>query len=166
MSFTNHHRQVLSLSSTKKLGSPGAYLYPSSPYVCTSPLTSEPKGFSSAILRGCKSTWPMMACSSVTDVKFKLKLPQCQKEFASSAALELREYQDWGSLFVSEKDHAWQKLPASSGPSGLYQGTSSAWKGGRGEKLSQLYRDWSTNIFCRLLMLTRSQGLRLPKKQV
>lgn len=49
-----------------------------------------------------------MACSSVTDVKFKLKLSQCQKEFASSVALELREYQEWGSLFVSKKDHAWQ----------------------------------------------------------
>lgn len=45
----------------------------------------------------------MMACSSVTDVKFKLKLPQCQKEFASSAALELREYQDWGGPYLYPK---------------------------------------------------------------
>lgn len=65
---------------------------------------------------------------------------------ASSAALELREYQDRGSLFVSEKDHAWQKLPASSGPSGLYQGASSAWNG-EGEKNQANSTETGVQIF-------------------
>lgn len=108
----------------------------------------------------------MMACSSVTDITFKLNLSQCQKEFASIAALELREYQDWGSLFVSEKDHAYPKIPCLFWALWFVSGHFLCLEGRRGEKLSPLYRDWSTNIFCRLLMLTGSQGLRLPKKQV
>lgn len=108
----------------------------------------------------------MMAHSSVTDVKFKLNLSQCQKEFASSVALELREYQDWGSLFVSEKDHACPKTACPFWTLWFVSGHFLCLEGRRGEKSSQFYRDWSTNIFCRLLMLTGSQGLRLPKKQV
>lgn len=108
----------------------------------------------------------MMARSSFMDGMFKLNLSQCQMEFASTAALELREYQDWGSLFVSEKDHACPKIPCIFWALWFVSGHFLCLEGRRGEKLSQLYRDWSTNIFCRLLMLTGSQGLRLPKKQV
>lgn len=71
-----------------------------------------------------------------------------------------------GALFVSEKDHDCQKPSASPGPSGFYQGTSSASKKEGEKKIKPILQWLEYKYFRRLLMLTGSQGLRLPKKQV
>ena len=50
-------------------------LCPSSPPPVSAPSpTSGPRGFSSAVLHSHKFIWPLMASSSVTDIKFKLNL--------------------------------------------------------------------------------------------
>lgn len=128
--------------------------------------TSWPGGFSSALLQSHKFIWPLMASSSVMDSKFPLNHLSVSGGAGHGGACTTglkKRLTRLVSNSVIERDYDSEKLPASHGFSGLYKALPLPMR--RKEK-SQFSRDWSTNIFCRLLMLPGSQGLRLPKKQV